>query len=89
MSYVKLNPDSVYSIMLQYLVNRSSFRRFRPLLVGNLFQLHQRIKFGSRMNIVIIQSESQRMSYNIHKITTVFELHALTLSIMHCFNCLA
>ena len=28
MSCVKLNPDSVYSIMLQYLVSRNSFRRF-------------------------------------------------------------
>ena len=28
MSCVKLNPDSVYSIMLQYLVNRNSFHRF-------------------------------------------------------------
>ena len=28
MSCVKLNPDSAYSIMLQYLVNRNSFRRF-------------------------------------------------------------
>ena len=39
--------------------------------------------------IVIIRSESQRISYNIHKITTVFEIHALTLSTMHCFNSLA
>ena len=36
--------------------------------------------------IVIIKSESQRMSYNIHKITTIFETHAFTLSIMHCFD---
>ena len=41
------------------------------------------------MNIVIIKSESQRISNNIHKITTVFEIHALTLSIMQGLNYLA
>ena len=29
------------------------------------------------MNIVIIKSESQRISYNIHQITTVYEINAL------------
>ena len=69
--------------------------RFGADLLPYHYEYTARIKFGSRMNIVIIviiviiQSESQRNSYNTHKITTVFEIHALTLSIMHCFNCLA
>ena len=41
----------------------------RPLLVGNLFQLHRPASsLAPTRNIVIIKSESQRISYNIHKL---------------------
>ena len=68
-----------------------SFKLFRPLLVGNLLQLHRPHQIWlphECVIIVIIKSESQRISLNIHKITTVFVIHVLTLPIMHCFDVL-
>ena len=63
----------------------------RLLLVGNLFQLHRPHQIWLPHEYchychyyVIIQ----RISLNIHKIRRVFEMHALTLTIMHCFDVL-
>ena len=53
--------------------------RVRPLLAGNKFPASTaRIKFGSRMNIVIIliiESESQRISHNTLLNYNSFEIH--------------
>ena len=61
----------------------------RLLLVGNLFQLHRPHQIWllheycrySHYYIII-----QHISYNIHKIITVLEIHTLGFSVMHRFD---
>ena len=64
----------------------------RPLLVGNLFQLHcphqiwlphEYCHYCHYCHYYII---IQSISYNIRKIITVFAIHTLTLSVMHHFD---